>query len=151
MSTNQRRIRLSGKIRKSEPGHKRTGGAFNQQIEENRAVFLRYFAVDLFPGSLNIDVCEPSTLQCDLDEGKYRPEFVIPKSELVGMPEYIGDGQAWKAALEIQKPSSPVSCWVFRRIGSKVSPGVIEVLAAESLTQKYGLVHKDPVKLNLFG
>ena len=46
---------------------------------------------------------------------------------------------------------APVSCWVFRRIGSRVPPGVIEVLAAENLTQKFGLAHKDPVELILFG
>ncbi len=150
MAADDGRIRLSGTIRQSERGDRRTAGGFGKLIEDNRAVFRKYFGVELFAGSLNIDVSEPAALQEDLDQGKHQPEFVIPKAELFGMPGYIGDAQAWRAALVTQKSSTPIVCWIFRRIGSRVPRGVIEVLAAEKLTTRYGFVHGEAVELTLF-
>lgn len=142
-------IKLHGTIRQSEQGAPpRTAGRFNKLIEENRPVFRRYFGVDLFAGSLNVDVPVPTTLQKDMDQGKYRPAFVIPRAELVGMPPYIGDGQAWRCEIVTEKLAHPIDCWVFRRIGSRVPSGVIEVLSTEQLTKKYALVHGDPVQLS---
>ncbi len=142
-------IRLSGTIRQSEPGHPRTGGRFSKLIEDNGATFRKYFGVDLFAGSLNIDMPDPGTLQVDLDSGRYLPAFVIPRHELINMPPYIGDGQAWRAELTTQK-SEVVSCWIFRRIGSRVPKGVVEVLACEKLTIKCGFIHGNRVELTLF-
>ena len=143
-------ITLSGTIRLSEIGARRTAGHFSELIAQNRLVFRKYFGVELFAGSLNIDVPTPPALQYELDAGVYRPAFVIPRGELSGMPSYIGDGQAWQATLITQKVSQPISCWVFRRIGSKVPQGVIEVLAREQLTTTFGFVHGDRIELNLF-
>jgi CTP-dependent riboflavin kinase len=113
-------------------------------------VFLKYFVFALFAGSLNIDVRETRKLQHDLDFRKYLPAFVIPKSELINMPDYIGDGQTWRAVLVTPKCTNSIPCWIFRRIGSKVWEGVIEVLACERLVTKCGFVHGDPVELFLF-
>ena len=138
-------LSLAGTLRLSTPGEKRTGGRFNELITDNSAVFRRYFGADLFPGSLNIDVPAPDSLQSDLDAGRPSPDFVIPKGELINMPKYIGDGQAWPCLLRGENFPAPVSCWVFRRIGSRVSHGVIEVLAAQKLRDVYGLRHGDAV------
>ena len=124
---------------------KRTVGRFNELITDNSAIFRRYFSVDLFPGSLNIDVPAPASLQRDLDAGMPPPAFVIPKGELINMPGYIGDGQAWPCLLRGEKFPTPVPCWVFRRIGSRVLPGVIEILSRHKLRDVYGLQHGDAV------
>jgi CTP-dependent riboflavin kinase len=116
---------------------------------DNAAVFRRYFGVDLFPGSLNVDVPEPVSLQRDLDAGSPPPAFVIPKTELINMPAYIGDGQAWPCILRGEKFPAPVSCWIFRRIGSKVPPGVIELVAQDKLRDAYGLQHRDAIAIDL--
>jgi hypothetical protein len=111
---------LSGTLRLSTSDAKRTVGRFNQLITDNAAVFRRHFGVDLFPGSLNVDVPEPASLQRDLDAGNPPPAFVIPRTELIKMPAYIGDGQAWSCVLRGEKFPALVSCRIFRRIGSKV-------------------------------
>lgn len=77
---------LSGTLRLSEDGTQRTVGRFNELVAENRAVFSAYFGVDLFPGSLNVDVLEPESLHRDLDAGNPPPAFVIPRAELINMP-----------------------------------------------------------------
>ena len=139
---------LSGTLRLSEPGKRpKTAQLFSRLIDENRDVFRRNFRVDLFPGSLNIDVPEPPNLQKRLDEGEPKPSFVIPRDELVGMPDYIGDGQAWRCKLACGKVPDPVNCWIFRRIGSKVPAGVIEVVARQRLVSTYQLRDGDPVTL----
>jgi hypothetical protein len=79
------------------------GRPFNELITDNRAVFRHYFGVDLFPGS-----AEPASLQRDLDAGRPPPAFVIPKGELINMPRYIGDGQAWPCRLRGKKFPAPV-------------------------------------------
>ena len=140
---------LSGTLRLSTRGAKRTVGRFNKLITDNAAVFRHYFGVDLFPGSLNVDVREPASLQYELDAGNPPPAFVIPKTELINMPAYIGDGQAWPCILRGEKIPVPVPCWIFRRIGSKVSPGVIEIVAPDKLREIYGLQHGDAMTIDL--
>ncbi len=140
-------LSLAGTLRLSTPDAKRTVGRFNELITDNSAVFRRYFGVDLFPGSLNIDVPVPASLHRDLDAGRPPRAFVIPKSELINIPAYIGDGQAWPCILRGEKFPAQVPCWVFRRIGSRVLPGAIEILAQNKLRDVYGLQHGEPVTI----
>ena len=140
---------LSGTLRLSVPDAKRTAGRFNELVTDNATVFRHHFGVDLFPGSLNVDVPEPASLQRDLDAGNPPPALVIPKTELINMPAYIGDGQAWPCILHCEKFPAPISCWIFRRIGSKVPRGVIELVAPVKLRGTYGLQHGDPITIDL--
>ena len=141
-------LSLAGTLRLSTSKTKRTVGRFNELITDNSAVFNRYFGVDLFPGSLNVDLSVPDSLQRDLDGGRPPPAFIIPKDELINMPRYIGDGQAWPCLLRGEKFPSPISCWVFRRIGSRVPKGVIELVAQHKLRDVYGLSHGDAVTID---
>lgn len=139
---------LRGTLRLSDDRVQRTAGKFKQLINNNAEVFRRYFGLDIFPGSLNVDVPYPSSLQADLDAGRPRPAFVIPRSELVNMPTYVGDGQAWKCILNGAKFPEPIDCWIFRRIGSRVPPGIIEILATgPGLRTTYGLENGDAVAI----
>jgi CTP-dependent riboflavin kinase len=141
---------LSGTLRLSDAAERRTVGRFNVLINDNAETFRRHFGVDLFPGSLNVDVLHPPSLQVDLDAGRPPPSIVIPRRELVNMPGYLGDGQAWSCKLSGSKFSEPVTCWVFRRIGSRVPQGVIEIVAAPPMLRKtYNLQHGDPVIVEL--
>lgn len=140
---------LQGTLRLSDPDQRRTAGRFNELINENAAVFERYFGTPLFPGSLNVDVPYPPSLQKDLDAGRPPPAIRISKTELVGMPSYIGDGQAWPCRLRGPKFKHPIDCWIFRRIGSKVSAGVIELVAREALRVPYGLHNGEAVTIEL--
>jgi CTP-dependent riboflavin kinase len=149
MDKTQPILRLVGTLRLSTPDAKRTVGRFNELITDNSAVFRRYFGVDLFPGSLNVDVPTPASLQRDLDGGRPPPAFIIPKGELINMPRYIGDGQAWPCLLCGETFQAPVPCWIFRRIGSRVSPGVIEILAQHMLRDAYALQHGEAVTIDL--
>jgi len=106
-----------------------TRGNFNQLINSNKEVFRKYFQSHLFPGSLNIQIDNPPDLQQNLDKGVFAPRLVIPGDELVGMPHYIGDGQARPCRLSCEKFDKAIDCWVFRRIGSRVPKGIIEVVA----------------------
>jgi CTP-dependent riboflavin kinase len=139
---------LQGTLRLSPRG--RTAGLFSKLINDNAATFRHYFGVDLFPGSLNVDVTQPASLQTDLDEGRPKPAILIPKRELINMPHYIGDGQAWACELTGRKFPAPVSCWIFRRIGSRVPRGVIEIVARAKLRDAYGLEHGEKVAIELF-
>jgi len=142
---------LSGTLRLSELGKKPlTAGKFSVLIRENADVFKRYFGVDLFPGSLNVDVPNPPSLQADLDAAKPPPSIIVPKSELINMPEYIGQGQAWPCNLIGSKFPQPISCWIFRRIGSRVPAGVIEIVAGQALREPYQLQHGDKVAIEVF-
>lgn len=124
-------------------------GGFSRLINDNATVFERHFGAKLFPGSLNIDVPCPSTLQKDLDAGEPPARIVIPRKELINMPDYIGDGQAWACHLKGVKFPSPIHCWIFRRKGSRVPPGVIEIVAREPLRQPYDLKHGDAVTIEV--
>ena len=144
-------MELYGRLRISESNElPKTASKFGKFIRENADVFRRYFGVALYPGSLNVDVAEPSSLQLDLDAGRPRPTIVIPRHELAAMPSYIGDGQAWPCALQCINMPSPVACWVFRRIGSRAPPGVIELVAPPPrLVEMYQLHDGDPAFLRL--
>ena len=126
-----------------------TVGKFKVLINENKNVFYKYFGVYLFPGSLNIKIDKPENLQQELDKGNPAPTFIIPKTELVGMPAYIGNGQTWRCLLSCDKFPQPFNCWVFRRIGSRVPKGIIEIVSEHELTIPYGLVDGDPIYLEL--
>jgi len=126
-----------------------TVGIFKILINENKEVFRRFFGVFLFPGSLNVKIDKPENLQQELDKGNPRPNFVIPKTELTGMPEYIDDGQAWRCILSCEKFTQPVGCWIFRRIGSRVPKGIIEIVAEQELVKPYALVDGDNVRIEL--
>ena len=126
-----------------------TAGKFSILINENRQVFKKYFGVDLYPGSVNVYVNDPGTLQADMDKGVYLPDFVIPRTELVDMPDYIGDGQAWACILSCNKLETPINCWVFRRIGSRVPKGVIELVAQDRLVIPNNLKNGDDLTLRL--
>jgi len=124
-----------------------TVGKFKILINENREVFHKYFGVYLFPGSLNVRIDIPDNLQSELDKGIPSPDFIIPKEKLVGMPAYIGNGQAWKSILSCQKFPTSVKCWIFRRIGSKVPKGIIEIVAEQELVKPYDLQDGDAVTI----
>lgn len=115
-------------------------------MSENQAVLDRYFGERLFSGSLNIDIPEPKSLHDELDAGRPSPSFKIPRSALLNMPSYIGDAQVWRCAVTGSKlPAAGVRYWIFRRIGSRVPAGVLELLATEGLVLQYELDHGDPV------
>ena len=142
-------MRLSGTLRLSDETGKRTRGGFRRLINDNAPIFERYFGVKLFPGSLNVDVRNPPALQRQLDAGKPVPHIIIPRTELINMPEYIGDGQAWACRLNSAKLPEAIECWIFRRKDSRVPPGVIEILAREPLTQPFDLKHGDAVTIEV--
>ncbi|WP_303674792.1 DUF120 domain-containing protein [Vampirovibrio chlorellavorus] len=124
---------------------------FSVLINQNEQVFSEYFKTKLFPGSLNISIDPPASqsLRNDLDNGRYKPDFIIPREHLVGMPPYIGDGQAWRCNLISEKIPSDINTWVFRRIGSKVPHEVLEIVSSSRLVEPYGLRHEDPVIVEL--
>jgi CTP-dependent riboflavin kinase len=141
---------LNGTLRSSDETGSRTAGGFSRLIEQNAAVFTRYFGSRLFAGSLNIDVPFPATLQRDLDRGIPPAVITIPKSALKGMPAYIGDGQAWKCSLGGMRFRTAIDCRIFRRIGSQVPPGVIEIVAPPpQLVPAFGLRNGDAVTLTV--
>ena len=141
---------LSGILRLSDHGTPRTMGRFNELIRDNAQVFRNHFGVELFPGSLNVDIQEPSSLQRDLDAGRPTPSIIISKAELINMPAYIGNGQAWPCDLKGAKFLELVQCWIFRRIGSRVPRGVIEIVAEKGLRDAYDLQHGDRVSIEVF-
>jgi CTP-dependent riboflavin kinase len=142
-------MKLNGILRLSDETGRRTSGGFSRLINDNAAVFEHYIGAKLFPGSLNVDVPYPPTLQRDLDAGRPAPHIVIPKTKLINMPEYIGDGQAWACDLKGAKFPESVGCWIFRRKGSRVPPGVIEIIAREPLRQPYELMHGDAIIIEI--
>ena len=143
-------ISVVGKLCISEPGKPRkTAGKFSDLIIQNASVFRQYFGEKLFPGSLNVAVAVPTTLQIDLDARRIPPALVIPRCELQGMPTYIGDDQAWRCTLQFETTSPLVRCWVFRRIGSQVPRGILEVVASLPLVKTYGLRDGQAVQLTL--
>jgi CTP-dependent riboflavin kinase len=144
-------MEFHGKLVISEPGAPaKTRGDFGPFFKQNADVFRRYFGMDLYPGSLNVYIPEPMTLQADLDAGQPPPAIVIPRGEMVGMPIYIGDGRAWPCTLQCADMRSSVTCWVFRRIGSRVPHGVIELVAPPPpLVATYDLRNGNPARICL--
>jgi CTP-dependent riboflavin kinase len=126
-----------------------TVGKFKILISENKEVFRKYFGVYLFPGSVNVKIEKPENLQQELDKGNPPPNFIIPRTELVGMPDYIGDGQIWRCVLLCDKFIKPINCWLFRRIGSKVPKGIIEIVAEQELVKPHSLKDGDSVVIEL--
>jgi CTP-dependent riboflavin kinase len=141
---------LSGTLRLSDETGRRTVGKFKELIIDNAETFRRHFQVDLFAGSLNVDVPYPPSLQADLDAGRPSPTIVIPRNELIHMPDYIDDGQAWECDLKSAKFPTAISCWIFRRKGSRVPPGVIEIVACNALVEPFKLKHGDMVTIDVF-
>ncbi|MCD6336903.1 MAG: DUF120 domain-containing protein [Candidatus Marinimicrobia bacterium] len=133
---------LNGKVNLN-----RTASKFSILINENKKIFAKYFGVDLFPGSLNIIVDNPPDLQENLDKGIPTPDFTIPRDELVGMPAYIGAGQTWSCKLKCGKFKKDINCWVFRRIGSRVPRGVIEIVSDLELVKPNGLCNGDDISI----
>lgn len=126
-----------------------TVGKFKILINENKEVFWKYFGAVLFPGSLNIKIDKPENLQQEFDRGNPQPNFVIPRTELVGMPDYIGNGQAWRCVLFCEKFPVPVECWIFRRIGSRVPKGIIEIVSEQELVKPHALKDGDEVSIEV--
>jgi CTP-dependent riboflavin kinase len=141
---------LRGTLELSDSETRRTVGGFAQFVTANDSKLREFFGHKLFPGSLNVLIEEPPTLQQDLDAGRPTPLFVIPKHLLDGMPVYIGDGQAWACNLHSDKFPSAIGCWIFRRIRSRVPRGVIEIVAVEPLVGPYKLQHGDQVNIEVF-
>lgn len=126
-----------------------TVGKFKILINENKEVFYRYFGVYLFSGSVNIKVENPPNVQDNLDKRIPPPDFIIPRNELVGMPGYIGNGQAWSCKLKCNKFGKDIDCWIFRRVGSRVPKGIIEIVSNIELVKPYGLVDGDDILIEL--
>jgi CTP-dependent riboflavin kinase len=143
-------LTLRGTLELSDPKAKRTMGGFAQFVTANAETLQKFFGHKLFPGSLNVLVAHPPSLQQDLDAGLPAPIFVLPRNELEGMPVYIGDGQAWACNLNGEKFPSAIGCWIFRRIRSNVPRGVIEIVAVEPLVGPYKLQHGDEVSIEVF-
>ncbi len=139
---------LGGSVRLSEPGVRRTAGMFSKLILDNRDVFRRYFGVELYPGSLNVDVQIPG-IHTRLDTGRPTPAFVIPRNELVGMPGYLGNGQAWHCDLVVEESGRQLGLWLFRRIGSRVPQTVLELLSPLKLVDELALKHQTRVTLTI--
>jgi hypothetical protein len=60
-----------------------------------------------------------------------------------------GDGHAWQSIFRSSKMSGPVECRVFRRVGSLVDPGIIEILAIDEPAELYKYANGDPVAIEL--
>jgi CTP-dependent riboflavin kinase len=141
---------LRGTLELSDPKTKRTLGGFAQFVTANESKLRQFFGFPLFPGSLNVHVPDPPSLQQDLDAGRPTPLFVISRDELEGMPVYVGDGQAWACNLHCEKFPESIGCWIFRRIRSGVPRGILEIVAVEPLVGPYKLQHQDPVTIEIF-
>ena len=144
---------FNGFAQQSTPGQQpKTCGLFVQLMNENAKTFQRHFGVDLEPGSFNITIPNAPTLHSFLDRREISPCFAIPKNEIVGrlMPPTLGDGQAWRCQLTAEKIPTPHDCWVFRRIGSGVPTGVLEILSTVKLVSEYGFVDEDPLVVRIF-
>jgi CTP-dependent riboflavin kinase len=142
---------LYGTLNLSDANVSRNSQRFAPWMTANSRVLSQYFGVELFPGSLNVLIREPSTLQTDLDSKKPPPTIIIPRDQLVLMAPGLGDGQSWACKLASNRLPTPIDCWVFRRIGSKVPSGIIEIIAREPLVRTYGLLHGDEVSLEVLG
>jgi hypothetical protein len=115
---------------------------------ENEATLREYFSAELFPGSLNVDIDSAAvSLHQQLDRGEPQPAFKIPREELRAMSPYLSDGQAWRVLLSAARIAPPHECWVFRRIGSKVPPNVLEVLSTVPIVKTFGVRHGEDLEL----
>lgn len=113
--------------------------------------------VKVCPGSLNVVIdayphgfTEPvgrSRGVYQLDDGHFRPEFVIP-GRLIMNNKLMNNGEAasaqvWRARLLLTKDTTKIECWALRRFGSNVGKGkggnVLELLSEHHLRTKYDL------------
>jgi CTP-dependent riboflavin kinase len=117
-------------------------------MSENHETLRKYFNADLFPGSLNVDI-DPTvgSLHKQLDRGEPQPAFRIPRQELRAMSPYLGDAQAWRVSLSTARMTALHECWVFRRIGSKVPPNVLEILSIVPIVKTFGVQHGEALEL----
>jgi len=144
-------IEVQAIVRRSEPGRPRvTVGKFSDFVAANQVLLDREFGCRIFPGSLNLYVATPASLQLDLDRRLYAPTILIRRDMLTAMAPYLGDAQAWRAKLVGAKIPGGVDCWVFRRVGSRVPTGIIEIIACEGLSNAYELRNDDPVLLRIW-
>ena len=132
--------RIEGAVELVNCSHK-----FAVFAKENAGALARHFGGPVFPGSLNVRTATRRIGEA-LDSGRPPPDVVIPKADLRGMPGYLGDGRAWRCRLRTDH-NGPVRCFLFRREGSRVRPGVVEVLAAERLVDLLGLTQGQAVAL----
>ena len=148
---NRKAIQLSGRFLLTEPGQpRRTCGKFSGWMRENQATLKKYFEVDLFPGSLNVQITSTlENLHQELDLGHLKPAFVIPQHELRAMATGLGDGQAWRARLSAELVPHPHDCWIFRRVGSRVPRNVVEVLSVLPIVKTFGVRHGQELELTL--
>ena len=121
----------------------------------------------LCPGSLNVLIdfypegfTEPSGRSrgaYQLDDGSFKPEFIIP-GDLITGNKLIHDGRAaaaqvWRACLQISDRAEIMPCWVLRRFGSNVGKGVggnvREIVADEHLRTRHHLQEGESVALEL--
>jgi CTP-dependent riboflavin kinase len=140
---------LVGRFRLTEAGGpRRTCGKFAAWMAENQATLSKYFGSDLFHGSLNVDI-DPgeASLHQRLDRGEPLPSFTIPRGELRAMSAYLGDAQVWRVSLSATRISTPHSCWVLRRIGSKVPANVLEIVSTVAIVKTFGVQHGEDLKL----
>jgi CTP-dependent riboflavin kinase len=139
---------LAGTFRISHPtGPRVTCGGFSKLINDNAEVFLEYFGVSLFPGSLNITLPNPRQILDEFDRCAPNPAIVVPRQRLTGMPDYIGEGHAWRCRLRSSKiPPDFSPCWIFRRVGSRIPYG-IEVVSPCALVDRFKLRNGDSVEV----
>lgn len=110
---------------------------FSAFARDNADVLAKHLGGPIFPGSLNIRTGSRRIGRA-LDSGQPAPDVVVPRAELRGMPAWLGDGRAWRCSIRASG-AGPVGCFLFRRAGSRVRPGIIEVLAADRLVGALGL------------
>jgi hypothetical protein len=63
------------------------------------------------------------------------------------MSSYLGDAQVWRVSLSAARISPPHQCWVFRRIGSKVPPNVLEILSTVAIVKTFGVQHGENLEM----
>lgn len=126
--------RIEGKVELVACSHR-----FAVFATENADVLARRLGGPVFPGSLNIRTGRRNVGGwLDLGFWPRQPDVIIPKAEFRGMPAWLGDGRAWRCLLRTLT-AGPFRCFLFRRKGSRVRPGIVEVLAAERLVDSLGL------------
>lgn len=122
----------------------------------------------LCPGSLNVVIAaypegfsEPVGRTCGvyrLDDGAFRPAFVIPGDRITENKLVHNGGpasaQVWRARLQAAGRPGVISCWVLRRFGSNVGKGrsgnVLEIVSADRLREAHDLRDDQTVRLELF-
>lgn len=119
----------------------------------------------LYPGSLNVRVIRypPQLAEHGLlnavstfDQGHFVPEIEIPQAQFgnnrlapTAREPRRGNGQAWRARLEVPCEGLVVNCWLLRRIGSAVGEQ-LEFVADRRL-RDLGLVEGTHVRASVLG